>query len=385
MCPTSNGQKDGYTIWERLDRAAATIDWLEIFSDTKVVHLECRSSNHKPILIFPTGIPKKNQRPWRFEHMWLKEEGCHASMEAVWNQAILGDPMKKVEIKIDKFQANLKWWSKTAFENVTKQLKEKKNLRKAKEAVIRGGTMEGVLKLKKEIKELLVKEEKMWKQRSRDLWLHEGDKNTCYFHSRATQRYRQNKICELMDSEGQRCTKEDDVAQVLIGYYQGLFNSANPCNMDQAMADIPPLITPEMNDMLQEDYTRAEVDKALHQMEALKASGPDGMPPLFFQHYWQTIGDDVLAVVLSCVDIGSIPPFINKTFITLIPKVKSPTLVTEYRPISLCNILYKLVSKVIANKLKRILPNLILDSQSAFRSDKAISDIFWWHTKLYTI
>ena len=102
--------------------------------------------------------------------------------------------------------------------------------------------------------------------------------------------------------------------------------------------------------------------------------GPNGMPPMFFQHYWQTIGDDVSAAVLSCLNTGSIPPSINKTFITLIPKVKSPTLVSEYRPISLCNILYKLVSKVIANKLKRILPNLISDSQSAFQSDKAISN-----------
>ena len=99
--------------------------------------------------------------------------------------------------------------------------------------------------------------------------------------------------------------------------------------------------------------------------------GPDGMPPMFFQHYWQTIGDDVSAAVLSCLNTGSIPPSINKTFITLIPKVKSPTLVSEYRPISLCNILYKLVSKVVANRLKRILPNLISDSQSAFHSEKS--------------
>ena len=105
---------------ERLDRAVATIDWLEKFPNTKVVHLECGSSDHKPIVIFPTGIPKKNQRPWRFEHMWLEEGGCHASVEAVWNQNVLGDPMKKVEIKIDKCQINLKWWSRMDFGNVTK-------------------------------------------------------------------------------------------------------------------------------------------------------------------------------------------------------------------------------------------------------------------------
>ena len=78
--------------------------------------------------------------------------------------------------------------------------------------------------------------------------------------------------------------------------------------------------------------------------------------------------------MLSCLQSGAIPPSINYTFITLIPKVKSPAKVTDYRPISLCNILYKIVSKVIANRLKSILPNIISESQSAFQTDKVISD-----------
>ena len=70
------------------------------------------------------------------------------------------------------------------------------------------------------------------------------------------------------------------------------------------MANIPPLVTLEMNDMLQKEYIRVEMDTALHQMEALKAPGLDGMPPMFFQHYWQTIGDDVSVAVLSCLNTG---------------------------------------------------------------------------------
>ena len=96
--------------------------------------------------------------------------------------------------------------------------------------------------------------------------------------------------------------------------------------------------------------------------------------PFFFQHYWSSVGVDVTEVVLSCLASGVIPPSINQTFITLIPKVKSLIKVSEYRPISLCNIIYKLVSKVIANRLKGVLPLIILESQSAFQSDKAIFD-----------
>ena len=121
-----------------------------------------------------------------------------------------------------------------------------------------------------------------------------------------------------------------------------------------------------MNQYLTAEYTRAKVERVVNQMEPLKGPGPDGLPPLFFQKYWRVVGDDVVAVVLSCLQSGAIPPSINYTFITLIPKVKSPTKVTDYRPISLCNILYKIVSKVIANRLKCIFPNIISELQSAF-------------------
>ena len=74
----------GHTIWERLDRVVATIDWLTAFPATKVVHLECGTSNHKPILIMLVGIPKYLQKPWRFEQMWMEEEGVIEAIESTW-------------------------------------------------------------------------------------------------------------------------------------------------------------------------------------------------------------------------------------------------------------------------------------------------------------
>ena len=80
------------------------------------------------------------------------------------------------------------------------------------------------------------------------------------------------------------------------------------------------------------------------------------------------------SAILSVLNTGIIPPSINHTYITLIPKVKSSESVSEFRPIFLCNILYKLVSKLLANRLKKILPNIISESQSAFQTDKDISN-----------
>lgn len=89
-------------------------------------------------------------------------------------------------------------------------------------------------------------------------------------------------------------------------------------------------------------FTRQEVGFSLKQMASLKASGPDGMPSIFYQHYWSSVGDDVSCAVLSCLNSGTVPASLNRTYITLIPKVKSPKRVIEFKPIALYNILYKL-------------------------------------------
>ena len=109
-------------------------------------------------------------------------------------------------------------------------------------------------------------------------------------------------------------------------------------------------------------------------MAPLKASGPDGMPSLFFQHFWGVVDADVTNSVLSWLNSGTIPHPLNHIFITLFPKIKNPESVSDYRPISLCNVLYKNFSKVFANRLKKILPSIISKHQSTFTKNRLITD-----------
>ena len=133
-------------------------------------------------------------------------------------------------------------------------------------------------------------------------------------------------------------------------------------------------MTEEMNASVTDNFQAWEVEAALKQMAPLKAPGPDGMPPLFFQNYWDLVKGDITTTILNYLNSGSLPSTLNHTFVTLIPKVKNPEKVTEFRPISLCNVLYKIFSKVLANRLKRILPLLISKHQSAFLKGRLITD-----------
>lgn len=84
--------------------------------------------------------------------------------------------------------------------------------------------------------------------------------------------------------------------------------------------------------------------------------------PLFFQTYWTNVGMDVTQAVLSCLNSGSILKSINHAFITLIPKVNNPDRVSDFRHISICNVIYKIISKVIANCLKPLLDPIISET-----------------------
>ena len=129
-----------------------------------------------------------------------------------------------------------------------------------------------------------------------------------------------------------------------------------------------------MIEQLEGDFQACEVKEALNQMAPLTAPSPDGMSPIFYKSFWHIVGEDVFAVALRALNSSIVPDSINTTFITLIPKIKNPRKVSDFRPISLCNVFYKLITKVVANWLKKFLANAIPDSQSASLSGRLILD-----------
>jgi hypothetical protein len=142
-------------------------------------------------------------------------------------------------------------------------------------------------------------------------------------------------------------------------FYQALFRGTNDvCEWYQTYYTFP-RIEHQVLIRLSEEVKDCEVKKALFSMNAWKAPGPDGFPAGFYQQSWDVIGSDICSFVKDVWSNPQIVEEVNSTDICLIPKVSTPEFVNQFRPISLCNTIYKVVSKVIVNRLKEIVPVIV--------------------------
>ena len=156
-------------------------------------------------------------------------------------------------------------------------------------------------------------------------------------------------------------------------YFSDLFSKDMSINPDDLTNLFDAKITPEMNRDLCRLYIEEEIGNALFQIGPLKAPGPDGFPARFFQRNWGLMKADIITAVQNFFETGVLPDGVNDTCIVLIPKIQFPEQLKDFRPISLCNVIYKVVSKCLVNRLRPILEDIISPNQSAFIPGRMIT------------
>jgi hypothetical protein len=189
----------------------------------------------------------------------------------------------------------------------------------------------------------------MARQRSHVDWLREGDRNTAFFHSKATARKRTNRISALVREDGSVCEDQTEIKSMVHHFYENLFSSEPVVSMDAVLDAIPLKVDDQMNASLCKEYTNEEIKTVIFQMGPTKAPGSDGFPAMFYQVHWDLVENDVRNAVRSFLGGADIPEGLCDSVIVLIPKVTNVKHLSKFRLISLCNVLYKIASKVVAN------------------------------------
>ncbi|XP_059654907.1 uncharacterized protein LOC132301687 [Cornus florida] len=217
-------------------------------------------------------------------------------------------------------------------------------------------------------------EEIMWAQKSRVQWLKEGDKCTAFFHNVVKQRRSNNAITALKNTTGELSSDSNTIKEWLVNFYTDLYNENGATNAE--VINPRKQISQEDSCAIDQCFTTEEIKNVTMQFKPDKAPGPDGFPTRFFQKFWEIVGQDVVNGVLHFFNNGNLPKGVNSTFLTLIPKSNHGDKIANYRPITLCNITYKIISKLLAYRLSSVLPNLIGPEQSAFIKNRRLHDNF---------
>ena len=203
--------------------------------------------------------------------------------------------LASVQEKIKLCEAELLAWGSSSTDPYIKAIKDlQKKLGFLNEAEPTEAAKAEYLELSKRMDKLLQKQEIFWAQRSRINWLKHGDKNTNFFHAKATQRRNKNHIRGIQNVHGQWVENLEEVVEVTLAYFDNLFHAGVGDQMEECLNAVQSKITDDMQEVLSSEFTAEEVKVALFQMGSTKAPGPDGMNALFYQKFWYVVGNNVV-------------------------------------------------------------------------------------------
>ncbi|XP_058776144.1 uncharacterized protein LOC131650452 [Vicia villosa] len=200
------------------------------------------------------------------------------------------------------------------------------------------------LEAQSEYEKALLKEDIYWRQRAKMHWFRDGDRNTRFFHQSAMARRKFKQINFLRHEDGTAVTEQQDLSMVAKRYFETLF-TATSRNDEEVLSLFPQVITEDENVKLIRPISQEELYESLCDMHPNKSPGPDGFNPAFYKKIWELCGRDIWLAATNWLSRGYFPPTMNDTNICLIPRPKcnNPQNMKDYRPISLCNVVYKLV------------------------------------------
>ncbi|XP_028090713.1 uncharacterized protein LOC114290913 [Camellia sinensis] len=370
-CNSQEGEK-----WSRIDRFLLSPEWLQMFN-FKFWGLPRKVSDHCPILLMEDERDC-GPTPFRFLNAWTLHPKFRSFVENTWLEAnVVGWAGFKCLRKLKILKLALKQWAKEVFGDVEHKLNqveeeihaldisaEERPLSMAEQA--RRREAKGVAwKLSKIV-------EWAWIQKSRIKWPTQGDRNTKFFHIMASSRRVRNSLCSIAVNG----TVKEDPVEVRAAVQQHFINQfTEPWrNRPRLSGPFVSIGDREVVELLEAKFSENEIVAAVKSCEGNKAPGPDGFNLMMFKKCWKVIKVDVLQFMQEFHQNAKLVKGINSSFVALIAKNENPSGLNDYRPISLIGSLYKILAKVLANRIKTVLPRIISVAQSAFIGGRNILD-----------
>ncbi|GJS87046.1 RNA-directed DNA polymerase, eukaryota, reverse transcriptase zinc-binding domain protein [Tanacetum coccineum] len=367
------------TVLKKIDRIMGNSFLFDTFNNASAIFLPYGISDHSPaILIIPQAMVKK-RKSFRLANYITDKVEFQEVVKDEWNTEVHGYAMYRLVSKLKCLKQhlnNLNWKNGNLFDKVV-DLKTKifnvqkkidldpfnKELRKENAELL------------KDYKEASMDEEKLLRQKAKVSWLREGDKNSAYFHKVLKGRVNKNRIMTICDEDGNRYDNSE-VAEQFVKHFEGFLGTSPP--VTKITDDDSYLFERKINEneanLMVREVSDEEIKNALFDIDDDKAPGPDGYTSKFYKKAWNIIKEDFCAAIKEFFANGKLLGEVNATIIILVPKSLTPQKVSDFRPIACCNVTYKCISKILTNRIKIALNQVVEENQSAFVPGRAITD-----------
>ncbi|GKV45963.1 hypothetical protein SLEP1_g52987 [Rubroshorea leprosula] len=329
-------------LMSRINRFLLSEEWLNKWGEATQWGLTRTVSDHCPILLRHKKV-NWGPKPFRFFDTWLEQEGCQEVIREAWRgKKINGWAEFRLKEKLKITKKALKAWSRNFVLEIERRIREA--TAEILQLDVKGETTQlseeeietrrhAFLSLWDSIRH----KESMLQQKSRKVWLAKGDANTKFFHN-----------CDIF-------TEEKWMRPSIEGTEFKKISSTD-------------------NVFLTAPFSEEEIKSVVWDCESSKAPGPNGFNFKFIKSEWETIKGDVIEFLHEFQKNGKLVKGLNTSFIVLVPKVENPQKIEEYRPISLIGGIYKILAKLLANRLKKVLVGIVGEQQMAFLNGRQLMD-----------
>ena len=299
---------------------------------------------------------------------------------------------QSLENAVQTFTNSAKKWNKEVFGNFFSRRKKIEARLNGVQKAMANRPSDFLVELESNLRKKYVEDKELideyWAMKARINWLVLGEHNTSYYHASVINGRRRNRITSLKDNVGNCITDEIEVADYIRKWYMNLYTTDMEESQRKTL-DIPnwPIkLSKEEAQVLASSIEDREIKDGLWALKAFKAPKPNGLHAGFYQRFWLITGNSVVELIKKVFEKGCVLPYLNKTLITLIPKHTGADSLGSFKPISLCNTVYKIISKVIVARLKPYLDKLISPLQATFvPSRKGVDNAIIVQELLYTL
>jgi hypothetical protein len=361
----------------RIDRVLVSEEWFESWGSHILRILPRDVSDHCP-LILKSSVVEVRPKPFRFCNHWLLHKDFKEVVEEFWRslkvEGWMGYVLKE---KLKFLKTRIKDWNRLEFGKMDDSINLiVANIReldtKGESIPLTSGEVEERKKCFGDLWRLLKSKEVLAVQRSRVKWFKDGDTNSKYFHRCLKVRERRNAISCLKAGERWIDTSAEIFDEV-TSFFKNHFSS-----LDWARPKLDGVVFPSIssveNLLLMSPFLLEEIEEVVRNSDGNKSPGPDGFNFAFLKSFWYLLKEEVIVMFDQFFGNARLPNGLLSYFITLIPKVACPSTLGEFRPVSLLGCLYKLIAKVLAARLAKVMDSVVASTQSAFIKGRNLVD-----------